>query len=75
MYNQEEAKTKWCPMVRYEGDEHGSWNAGQENVNRQNINAGITRYQAVCIASDCMMWRWDISAPNMGGYCGIGGKP
>jgi len=35
---EEEAKTKWCPMVqRPEG-------------NRGDI---------VCIASKCMMWRWD----------------
>lgn len=73
---EEEAKTKWCPMVR-----KTMW------------------YDQVCLASGCMMWRWEPygewcirlqdskqSSPNMdmnermillprNGYCGLGGKP
>lgn len=48
---EEEAKTKWCPMVRSPGwvvdgamgnrDHRGGWTGGD-----------------CCVASECMMWRW-----------------
>lgn len=42
---EEEAKTKWCPMVRF--DPEGG-------INRESPNLVFT-----CIASCCMMWIWD----------------
>ena len=61
---EEEAKTKWCPMVRmnlcYEaGKEVGSWNRDGGDC--------------MCIASDCMMWRRDKKYSDEY-YCGLGGK-
>jgi len=69
----EEAKSKWCPMVRcvwYPTPTISGWNRVSENVN--------------CIGSDCMMWRWHIRGANVdgvynddypvGGHCGLGGK-
>lgn len=54
---EDEAKTKWCPMVRHEGDDHGSFNRGgvSDPINAFGIAKG---YGCGCIASACMMWRW-----------------
>jgi hypothetical protein len=74
---EQEARKKWCPMVRHPGwmENPGSWNRGEA-------------FNCNCIASDCMMWRWtgecktgvpitSISkhGPTELGYCGLGGKP
>jgi len=66
---EEKAKTKWCPMAR----------------EIKNSSNGIVshNHNTVCIASDCMMWRWnrDIMVGGSGraeptqGYCGLAGKP
>ncbi len=53
-----EAKTKWCPHVRYlavfrdaEGNREtaGCFNRGYEDTGLDN---------SLCIGSACMMWRW-----------------
>jgi len=62
-----EARTKWCPMVRYPVWP-GECSGGNEG--------------AKCIASDCMMWQW-ATTPGQEqcgygpakGYCGLGRKP
>ena len=63
---EEEAKTKWCPMVRI-----GDMNAptGLNRGNNSNNN---------CIASDCAMWVWDPKYNAMkeqlvptSGHCGL----
>ncbi len=51
------AKSKWCPMVRHEGNEHGSFNRG-------GIFGLGKGYGCNCIASACMLWHDD-------GYCGL----
>lgn len=59
---EEEAKTKWCPLVRRAG-EYG--NADADGLQRP----------TKCVGSACMMWRWS-SSPCAGlGYCGLAGKP
>lgn len=82
---EEEAKTKWCPMVRYishqtQGQPVNRWaNADDRNLMPE---------PALCLGSACMMWR-EISemqekrhAPLgvkervvVGHYCGLAGKP
>ena len=74
------ARTRWCPMTRTPDSS-------------ENIPLSVNRLEAGdinCIASDCMMWRWDIRCTvkydEFGyaddieeneidtGYCGLGGK-
>lgn len=59
-----EAKTKWCPMVRIEGAE-----AGQSSYNR--FNDGSPDPDGRCIASDCMMWVEEHNDDKTAGSCGL----
>jgi len=49
MMTEDEARNKWCPMVRY-GNEAG--------CNRNSMPNGCTS-PVNCIASDCACWVWD----------------
>jgi hypothetical protein len=66
---EEEAKTKWCPMVRFE---IGPQNAAWQNVAYSNRGEEFSPRVCRCIASDCMMWRGE---PDGESYCGLGGRP
>jgi hypothetical protein len=64
-----EAKKKWCPMVRYlavftdgtgKRECSGGYNRGYEN-------SGINK--SLCLASECMMWRWKDC--HCQGQCGL----
>lgn len=48
---EQEAKTKWCPQVRMDGCEEV-----QNSFNRVHTSDGSGLSQALCVASDCMMW-------------------
>jgi hypothetical protein len=73
---EEEAKKKWCPMVRtgltmgMAVNHHVDMTPGGQGVHDE------TR----CIASDCMMWRQYVVPIGKkdefaaGGYCGLAGK-
>jgi hypothetical protein len=72
---EDEAKTKWCPMVR---------NGVNRNYPRQGYQGEIGDNNppySKCIASDCMMWRVtrnhnsETGESFVTGYCGLGGKP
>jgi hypothetical protein len=57
---EDEAKQRWCPFARY-----ASFDA---SVNRSH-DARIPE-RALCLASDCMAWRWaDREAGD--GDCGL----
>lgn len=49
MLTEDEAKTKWCPMVRHDMD--GGFNRFHSD--------GTAPASATCIGSACMMWRWN----------------
>lgn len=58
LVNEDEAKTKWCPMPRHDSM------ADSRGYN--------------CIASSCMMWKWDNGVPvtrfpgeSWEGCCGL----
>ena len=70
---EDEARKKWCPFARIHGG-YASFN--RSKIRLENIP------QSLCIASDCMMWRWgDIKYEGptgegiQHGYCGLAGKP
>jgi len=78
---EEQAKTKWCPMVRGGLNVHTTWGSPREPGAEQRNPAA-----ARCIGSDCMMWRWNEKYKANGtpdpdpvqgehGYCGLAGKP
>jgi hypothetical protein len=55
---EEEARKKWCPMVRFNATGANRWTFADcpddwEAKDRENPD------MARCIASDCMMWRWN----------------
>ena len=68
-----EAKTRWCPMVRVHVVGIGNW------TNRGLFLDGKSTMPNRCIASDCMMWRFDglrsSIAQQEHGYCGLAGMP
>ena len=57
---EEEARTKWCPMVRSVGGVNRGYN-------------GKSMADTLCLASDCMMWRWRNSDLKHGD-CGLVGN-
>jgi len=68
---EEEAKTKWCPMI------HGNNDSFPNKIARKRNGENWER--GMCIGSDCMMWR-DTGATgyydtDRTGYCGLAGKP
>ena len=76
--NESEAKTKWCPMVRYSSAMENGIIAIRLNRPTDHTN---------CIASACMMWWWDstivdykpsgepiVERSATDGYCGLAGK-
>jgi len=79
---EDEAKTKWCPMARVcEGDDdvlHGPFNRYHSGCEQ-----GLDGKQSRCIASKCMMWRWDLKLEHVpgdlvmatpdSGHCGLAG--
>lgn len=74
---EDEAKHRWCPFVRREGDGGGAFNRGATPLNEEHHD-GI--YSCACIGSACMAWRTqnyidDNRMPNVAGYCGLAGKP
>lgn len=83
--NEDEAKKKWCPMVRAAVSMETGFGSPS------GFNAGLTAHglskAGSCIGSACMMWRYSRnSSMNIGaleipssdgtdGFCGIAGKP
>lgn len=61
LYTEEEAKTKWCPMVRFI-----TFPPIYENGMATKENNRYGDYNSNCIASECMQWQWD----GERGYCG-----
>lgn len=67
---EEEAKTKWCPMMAHHALEC------DETCRRKSEEYAPGIVAARCIASACMAWQWRVSNyPESGGYCGLAGKP
>ena len=71
---EDDAKTKWCPMVRISVDADGL----------EATNRGDPCNEVHCLGSQCMAWQWlnnmgNLLRPserheNNNGYCGLTGK-
>ena len=65
-YTEEEARMKWCPMVRYDGDDGGTFNRGViDPLNKRKDGS----YVCNCIASECMWWKQSLDGER--GCCGV----
>lgn len=84
-----DAKTKWCPFARVGSDFQ---NHAPNRVVKTNHADGTVRkldiaMGSLCIASDCMAWRWvethiqdrfgnlTIKSGDTHGFCGLAGIP
>lgn len=70
---EDEAKTKWCPFARMVDP---NANPPEPVCNRwapAEIDNAVIPQAALCIASDCMVWRKQGLRGQ--GYCGLAGKP
>ena len=75
MMTEAEAKTKWCPMVRF------VMQSGGAAYNRSEDGGPIIR--TACIASACMAWRAEMIGDDANeplvktarGHCGLAGRP
>ena len=74
---EEEARTKWCPMVRL------AWQVNPDRphdaITANRWGSGQPIDVATCIGSACMMWRWEHKQherwEDSEGYCGLADKP
>lgn len=78
---EDEAKTKWCPFVRLVAADQEQEKLVYSGNRLLDPDSGkIHTKGALCIASACMAWRWDIDKNRAGpdvdhGYCGLAGVP
>ena len=75
---EDEARQKWCPMVRYVASYKGTPTPPLNRAAGGN-DVMLNPTNCQCIASDCMMWRWvaEDNARDVSywGYCGLAGRP
>lgn len=68
---EDEARKKWCPMARVSihapeesrKDFISTGNRWQAESSRKSLN--VYPQGAQCIASDCMMWRWEVEIDEL----------
>ena len=81
---EEEAKKKWCPWARVStlvtGVDFNESPVGGAACNRPPKGDSTMNDDALCIASDCMMWFWDewmldknqrVTTEGCSGHCGL----
>ena len=71
LLTQEQAREKWCPYA---------WRTIRDSDGMVfGPTTALDRPNTVCIASDCMAWRWDVSDAQLDGkakgHCGLAGNP
>jgi len=72
-----EARQKWCPFVRF----HVRPSGVDKSINNRVTGMDDDPLNTLCIASDCMAWRWipEVKMPHEQadneGYRGLAGKP
>ena len=81
---EDEARQRWCPFVRVTVTPNDASWQGNMLTNRGDIPASSAN--TLCIASDCMAWRWNKNTvsgslrtprasgcPEPKGHCGLAG--
>lgn len=70
-HTESEAKSKWCPMARTAYHDMTVNRISDDGGNPNHI-AGVS-YDTRCIASECMMWRWEPhpEGHELFGSCGL----
>ena len=66
---EEEAKQKWCPMVRL----GNAYAPDGDSVSWDNRGNGY--HETNCIGSECMAWRLAHADSHSTGSCGLVGRP
>lgn len=79
MLTEDEARRKWCPLARcVTVHADGETMAGNQPPRNRLVlkNSDDFKAQGSCIASKCMMWRWN-TLPSEGskGCCGLAATP
>lgn len=74
---EEEAKTKWCPHVRFQPVKDGKASGATGNRHGDSSYTSCNPESCRCIASECMMWRSEYIGvhKSVKGFCGLAGKP
>lgn len=70
---QDEARRKWCPMVRFSQPVTNGRSGTIVGAAAGNVHEFEGSERALCVASACMMWRWTNDGRT--GYCGLAGIP
>lgn len=71
----EVAKKRWCPFARVvEVGDGGELTGPFNRYHTGSETAAPDGGQARCLASHCMCWEWDESAPDQRGRCGLSHK-
>jgi hypothetical protein len=68
---EDEAKTKWCPFVRFQTFDSPPANRWKQQLPEDEPYA-LNPIPCRCIGSACMAWRKGLKDQ---GYCGLSGKP
>lgn len=64
----EDAKKKWCPMIRFQiGPQNPHW----QNKAFSNRAQEFEPDACLCVATDCAVWVPSALFPNENGYCGL----
>lgn len=61
MITEEEAKEKWCPFIRWVVNEENHL-AFNNRIDQAEISLNEDQQggaHSLCVASECMAWRWD----------------
>ena len=72
---EEEARTKWCPMIHSMPRILFSESIDEDTYQKTIKAREGEQRKYLCIASGCMAWRWN-GKHNFDyiGYCGLGGE-
>lgn len=73
---EDEARKAWCPLARQLVTIESKGGETVGPIQNASANRFMGDAASVCIASECMAWRWgDGPLGHPQGYCGAFGRP